>query len=96
MFSTMLDFSSNHFDWWLMPARTYSQLRKWGANVLDIEHNRAILNTGCMGTLYGANIYVTPSLHMWEVRGVCSESVVSFQMLGDKNRLVAMLWTIRE
>jgi hypothetical protein len=40
-------------------ALDYSDIRKWGRDVLDIEAQAALLRTGLMGTVWGAQIIVS-------------------------------------
>lgn len=42
-----------------MNARDYADLRKFGRDILDIESQAALLKTGLMGTLWGAQIIVS-------------------------------------
>ena len=42
-----------------MNAKRFSDLRKWGRDVLDIEVNRTFLAQGLMGSIWGANIFIT-------------------------------------
>lgn len=39
-----------------MNARDYSDIRKWGRDILDIETQRVLLQTGLQATLWGAQI----------------------------------------
>jgi hypothetical protein len=53
-------------------AHDYSDLRKWGRDVLDIESQAALLKTGLMATVWGAQIIVSrkvPTGYMY----VCAE-----------------------
>lgn len=40
-------------------ARDYSDLRKFGREILDFETQNVLLNTGILGTIYGAKIIVS-------------------------------------
>jgi hypothetical protein len=40
-------------------ALDYSDIRKWGRDVLDIESQATLLKTGLMGTIWGAQIIVS-------------------------------------
>jgi len=42
-----------------MNALDYADVRKWGRDVLDIESQAALLKTGLMATVWGAQIIVT-------------------------------------
>ena len=42
-----------------MNARDYADLRKFGRDILDIESQAALLKTGLMGTLWGAQVIVS-------------------------------------
>lgn len=42
-----------------MNARDYADVRKFGREILDIETQRTLLNTGLMATLWGAQIIVS-------------------------------------
>ena len=42
-----------------MNALDFSDIRKWGRDVLDIESQASLLKTGLMGTVWGAQIIVT-------------------------------------
>jgi len=46
----------------LMNAYTYSNLRKWGRDVLDIECERENLEKGLMGRIWGAHILITRNI----------------------------------
>jgi hypothetical protein len=53
-------------------ALDYSDIRKWGRDVLDIESQAALLKTGLMATVWGAQIIVSrkvPTGYMY----VCAE-----------------------
>ena len=53
-------------------ALDYSDIRKWGRDVLDIETQASLLKTGLMGTVWGAQIIVSrkvPAGYMY----VCAE-----------------------
>lgn len=40
----------------------YSDIRKFGRDVLDIETHNALLKTGCLASLWGARIFAVPSI----------------------------------
>jgi hypothetical protein len=40
-------------------ARDYTDIRKWGRDVLDIETQAALLRTGLQANLWGAQVIVT-------------------------------------
>jgi hypothetical protein len=40
-------------------AADYTDIRKWGRDILDIESQAALLKTGLMATLWGAQIIVS-------------------------------------
>jgi hypothetical protein len=56
-----------------MNARDYSDLRKWGRDILDIESQAILLKTGLMATLWGAQIIVSRLVPVGTVY-VCCES----------------------
>jgi hypothetical protein len=53
-------------------AKDYSDIRKWGRDVLDIESQATLLKTGLMGTVWGAQIIVSRKVPVGYVY-VCAE-----------------------
>ena len=53
-------------------ALDYSDIRKWGRDVLDIESQAALLKTGLMGTIWGAQVIVSRRVPAGYIY-VCSE-----------------------
>jgi len=54
-----------------MNARDYADLRKFGRDILDIESQAALLKTGLMGTLWGAQIIVSRLVPVGTVYCAC-------------------------
>lgn len=54
-----------------MNARDYADLRKFGRDILDIESQAALLKTGLMGTLWGAQIIVSRLVPVGTVYACC-------------------------
>ena len=54
-----------------MNARDYADLRKFGRDILDIESQAALLKTGLMGTLWGAQIIVSRLVPVGTVYVTC-------------------------
>lgn len=54
-----------------MNARDYADLRKFGRDILDIESQAALLKTGLMGTLWGAQIIVSRLVPVGTVYCTC-------------------------
>jgi Phage capsid family. len=53
-------------------AKDYSDIRKWGRDVLDIESQATLLKTGLMGTVWGAQIIVSRKVPVGYIY-VCAE-----------------------
>jgi hypothetical protein len=53
-------------------AKDYSDIRKWGRDVLDIESQATLLKTGLMGTVWGAQIIVSRKVPVGYIY-VCTE-----------------------
>jgi len=53
-------------------AKDYSDIRKWGRDVLDIESQATLLKTGLMGTVWGAQIIVSRKVPVGKIY-VCAE-----------------------
>jgi len=53
-------------------AKDYSDIRKWGRDVLDTESQATLLNTGLMGTVWGAQIIVSRKVPVGYIY-VCAE-----------------------
>jgi hypothetical protein len=53
-------------------AKDYSDIRKWGRDVLDIESQATLLKTGLMATVWGAQIIVSRRVPVGKVY-VCAE-----------------------
>jgi hypothetical protein len=53
-------------------AKDYSDIRKWGRDVLDIESQATLLKTGLMGTVWGAQIIVSRKVPVGKIY-VCTE-----------------------
>jgi len=58
-----------------MNARDYSDLRKWGRDILDIESQAALLKTGLMATLWGAQIIVSRLVPVGTVYVTCESDM---------------------
>ena len=46
----------------LMNARRFSDVRKWGRDILDIATDRGFLARGLIGSIWGANIFITKKM----------------------------------
>jgi HK97 family phage major capsid protein len=54
-----------------MNARDYSDIRKWGRDILDIETQRVLLQTGLQATLWGAQIITSRLVPVGTVYVTC-------------------------
>jgi hypothetical protein len=46
----------------LLNQNTYSSIRKWGRDILDIESCATLLREGLMGNIWGAKIFVNKNI----------------------------------
>ena len=54
-----------------MNAQDYTDLRKFGRDILDIESQRDLLKTGLMATLWGAQVIVSRLVPVGTVYATC-------------------------